>query len=88
MKAGKESSEDEGRMLALYPGHFEGNGETAGRAGDPRAPSQSAKGGNSFLPQQSCSEPWLAPGSVLLAGQLGGQAKEGGLAQKSPSSGH
>lgn len=34
MRAGKESSEDEGRMLALHPGHFEGNGETAGTAGD------------------------------------------------------
>lgn len=38
MRAAKESCEDEGKMLALHPGHFEGNGETAGRAGNPGLP--------------------------------------------------
>lgn len=51
----------------------------------PRAPSQATTGINPFLLQQSCSEPWLAPGSVLVAGQLGRAGKGGGLAWKSSS---
>lgn len=47
-RAGKGSGEDGREMLALQPGHFRGNGDTAGGAGD-----------QELILQQSCSEPWL-----------------------------
>lgn len=76
--AGKGSSRNEGRMLALHLGHFGGNGETAGDAGARELPPRLPRGGgevDSFLLQQSCFEPWIAPGSVLVAGQLGRAGK-------------